>query len=320
MCGIAAFFAKAPELQLNLGQYFSPMLSCLAGRGSDSAGFAIYRNSAASGSIKAVVQHPALNFGWTELASRLAAEAGPVNRWEIISNHAVFEISADEAGVRQFFALRPEINLMSLGTDIEIFKETGSPKEIISRFELACVQGTHAIGHTRMATESAVTTAGSHPFSTGRDLCLVHNGSLSNHNRLRRNLQREGIQFRTDNDSEVAAGYLAWQLIRGLNLEQALEAALDELDGFFTFAVGTRDGFAVLRDRIACKPAVMAETEDFVAMASEFRSLAHLPGIERARIWEPEPATVYCWELKRSEKTTKAATDSRMMQPASIAR
>jgi amidophosphoribosyltransferase len=155
--------------------------------------------------------------------------------------------------------------------------------------------GSHAIGHTRMATESAVTTAGSHPFSTGMDLCLVHNGSLSNHNRLRANLERDGIEFRTENDTEVAAGYLTWRLRQGLSLEEALRAGLKDLDGFYTFAIGTAEGFAVLRDPIACKPAVMAETDDYVAMASEYRSLAGLPGIESARLWEPEPGVVYSW-------------------------
>ena len=134
-----------------------------------------------------------------------------------------------------------------------------------------------------------MTTEHSHPFSTGLDLCLVHNGSLSNHNRLRRRLRREGIQFETDNDSEVAAGYLTWRLREGATLEQALEGCLEDLDGFYTFAVGTADGFAVLRDPIACKPAVMAETDDWVAMASEYRAIAVLPGAERATVWEPEP-------------------------------
>ena len=149
-----------------------------------------------------------------------------------------------------------------------------------------------------MATESAVTTAHSHPFSTGLDLCLVHNGSLSNHNRLRRMLRRRGVEFQTDNDSEVAAGYLTWRLAEGATLDQALESAIEDLDGFYTFAIGTRDGFAVLRDPIACKPAVLAETDDWVAMASEFRAIASLPGVEQANIWEPKPAKIYSWHRK----------------------
>ena len=147
-----------------------------------------------------------------------------------------------------------------------------------------------------MATESAVTMEGSHPFSTGNDLCLVHNGSLSNHSRLRLRLQRQGLVFETENDSEVAAGYLTWRLRQGDTLQAALDHALQDLDGFFTFAIGTRQGFAVIRDPIACKPAVLAETEDYVAMASEYQALAGLPGIDSARVWEPEPATLYIWE------------------------
>jgi amidophosphoribosyltransferase len=185
---------------------------------------------------------------------------------------------------------------MSAGKVIEIFKETGRPEEFVARFGLADVRGTHALGHTRMATESRVTTEGSHPFSTGLDLCLVHNGSLSNHNRLREELRREGIEFKTENDTEVAAGFLMWRLREGAVLEQALENCLEALDGFYTFLVGTANGFAVLRDPIACKPAVMAETEEWVAMASEWRAIAVLPGAAEARMWEPEPAVVYAWE------------------------
>ena len=180
---------------------------------------------------------------------------------------------------------------MSAGHAIEIYKEAGRPRAFVERFGARAMSGSHALGHTRMATESRVTTEGSHPFSTGADLCLVHNGSLSNHNRLRRVLRREGIAFQTENDTEVAAGYLAWRLREGDTLEEALEACLEDLDGFYTFAVGTADGFAVLRDPIACKPAVMAETDDWVAMASEYRALAVLPGADDARVWEPEPAT-----------------------------
>jgi glutamate synthase domain-containing protein 1 len=185
---------------------------------------------------------------------------------------------------------------MSAGDRIEIFKEAGHPRAFVERFGLATMAGSHGLGHTRMATESRVTTEGAHPFSTGLDLCLVHNGSLSNHNRLRRMLRREGISFQTENDTEVAAGFLEWRLREGDTLPEALERCLVELDGFYTFAVGTADGFAVLRDPIACKPAVMAENDDWVAMASEYRAIAVLPGADAAEVWEPEPARVYSWE------------------------
>src|SRR5260370_3813927 len=189
---------------------------------------------------------------------------------------------------------------MGFGERIEIFKERGRPDEVIASFDLASMSGSHRLGHTRMPAESAVTTEHSPPFSTGVDLCLVHNGSLSNHNRLRQVLRRRGIHFTTDNDSEVAAGYLSWRMSEGASLKEALEAALKDLDGFYTFAVGTRDGFAILRDPIACKPAVMGQHDDLVAIATEYRALRTLPGAESATIWEPRAATVYSWQLQDS--------------------
>ncbi len=291
MCGIASFFAKSPGMENQLGSLFVPMLNCLSGRGPDSAGFAIYRDPVPEGSVKIVAQHPRADFDWKKLFDPFG-----VVSLNVIASHCVAVVPGDAEIIRaRLEGEAAEVTVMSIGSSMEIFKEKGLPCEVMTMFQLEHAVGSHVIGHTRMATESAVTTAGSHPFSTGCDLCLVHNGSLSNHNRLRRNLQREGIVFRTENDSEVAAGYLSWRLKAGDSLEAALEAALRDLDGFFTFAIGTRDGFAVLRDPVACKPAVLAETDEYVAMASEYRSLAHLPGIERARIWEPEPARIYTW-------------------------
>jgi len=295
MCGIAAFFAKTPAAEARLGEWFCPMLACLSGRGPDSAGFAIYRNPAPAGEIKVTLQSPDPQ-AWAGLAAALARDLGKVSGERATATHCVLTLAAPESAVRAWLAAnRPDLTIMSIGTTIEIFKETGAPASVMDRFELHSATGSHIIGHTRMATESAVTTAGSHPFSSGLDLCLVHNGSLSNHNRLRRNLRREGVEFRTDNDSEVAAGYLTWRLRLGDSLEAALTGALRDLDGFFTFAIGTRAGFAVLRDPIACKPAVLAETDEYVAMASEYRSLADLPGIDKAALWEPEPAKIYAW-------------------------
>ncbi|MCF5226905.1 amidophosphoribosyltransferase, partial [Pseudomonas syringae] len=235
----------------------------------------------------------------------IAALEGTLNApldWFQNASAVVLKIQAEEAPVRAALAeLAPSVRIMSAGQSIEILKGMGLPREISARFGLASMKGSHIIGHTRMATESAVTMEGSHPFSTGSDLCLVHNGSLSNHFRLRQNLRREGIHFETDNDTEVAAGYLAWRLQQGDSLKQALDKSLEDLDGFFTFAIGTRNGFAVIRDPIACKPAILAETDDYVAMASEYQALSSLPGIENARVWEPVPATMYIWEREPAQ-------------------
>jgi len=304
MCGIASFFAKTPAMENQLGSLFVPMLNCLSGRGPDSAGFAVYRDPALEGTVKIVAQHPEVGFEWEGFFKPFGAVS-----LTVIASHCVAIVPGQPEIVRAKLELENAgVTVMCVGSSMEIFKEKGFPCDVMKVFQLEQAVGSHVIGHTRMATESAVSTAGSHPFSTGSDLCLAHNGSLSNHNSLRRNLRREGITFRTDNDSEVAAGYLSWRLQSGDSLETALEAALRDLDGFFTFAIGTRDGFAVLRDPIACKPAVLAETDEYVAMASEYRSLAHLPGIEEARIWEPEPARIYTWEkLKDTPSASSTA-------------
>jgi glutamate synthase domain-containing protein 1 len=296
MCGIAGLFTKSPALQAQLGQQLSRMLEQLSFRGPDSAGVAFYRDPAPYGSCKVSLHSSDPNPPWDLLGADLIRAFGEASAPNVRASHATFVIAAAAQDAQDWLAEHhPDLRIMSAGSSIEIFKEAGPPQEFVRRFALHEIAGSHALGHTRMATESRVTTEHSHPFSTGLDLCLVHNGSLSNHNRLRRALQREGIKFQTDNDTEVAAGYLTWRLREGASLEQALEACMEDLDGFYTFAVGTTDGFAVLRDPIACKPAVMAETDEWVAMASEYRAIAVLPGAEDAVTWEPEPGKVYSW-------------------------
>jgi amidophosphoribosyltransferase len=296
MCGIVGLFIKNPALEHGLGRHLAAMLLEMTERGPDSAGVAVYRNPLSHGT-KVTVLSTEADYPWRALGGELERDFPDRAGLQVLANSAVLAIDDDTDVVLAWLRNRhPELRISSSGTTIEIYKEKGSPDGFVDQFRLVEFQGSHALGHTRMATESAVTTEHSHPFSTGHDLCLVHNGSLSNHNRLRLRLRRQGIEFQTDNDSEVAAGYLAWRIREGDSLNQALEAALTDLDGFYTFAIGTRDGFAVLRDPIGCKPAVMAETDDWVAMASEFRAIAQLPGVNDARIWEPEPARIYSWE------------------------
>jgi len=296
MCGIAGLYTKTDGLGSQLGAHLAEMLEQLSFRGPDSAGVAFYRDRAPEGSCKVSLHSPATEPGWDAVGAELERQFGGASAPRVRASHAVFVVGADAEDVQAWLrSEHPELTQMSAGATIEIFKEAGLPTDFVRRFSLAEIEGSHALGHTRMATESRVTTEHSHPFSTGLDLCLVHNGSLSNHNRLRRTLRRQGIRFQTDNDTEVAAGYLTWRMREGATLEQALEGCLDDLDGFYTFAVGTADGFAVLRDPIACKPAVMAETDEWVAIASEYRAIAVLPGAADAVTWEPEPGRVYSW-------------------------
>ena len=297
MCGIVGLYLKNDSMRDRLGDLFKPMLVEMTDRGPDSAGIAIYHNPAPKNATKITLFHPQPNYDWDELIDVLRRSFEATFEEKINDTHCVVATTADaEAVVTVIEAHDPQLQVMSCGTAIEIFKEKGLPNDVADRFKIGSMGGTHIIGHTRMATESAVTTAGSHPFSTGLDLCLVHNGSLSNHNRLRDYLTtHKGIRIHTENDTEVGAAYISSRLKDGRTLHEAFEDCLDTLDGFYTFVAGTREGFAVMRDPIACKPAVLAETDDYVAFASEYRALVGLPGIENARVWEPEPATVYSW-------------------------
>ena len=296
MCGIVGIYLKNKELYSKLGSFFSPMLREMGDRGPDSSGFAIYRNNLRE-KFKVTLHNSTKNFDWSEIEKSILNNFRLNIKVSRVSSHATFEISLKPSELRNFFnANFKDINITSIGHSLEIFKEVGMPDDVLNQFNVKDMSGSHMIGHTRMATESAVTTQGAHPFNTGEDLCLVHNGSLSNHNEFRKWLAKEkGIVFQTENDSEVAAGYLSYKMEEGHSLEKALEDALDDLDGFYTFAVGTKNGFAVLRDRIACKPAVIAETEDWVGMASEFRALSRLPNISNADVWEPSPGKIYSW-------------------------
>jgi glutamate synthase domain-containing protein 1 len=296
MCGIVGLFLKDPKLEGELGEHLARMLGTLCDRGPDSAGFAVY-GAEMPGMVKLTLRLPE-TYDLAQLARQLEGVVGQPVTYKTCDSHMVASVPAasEPAVIASLPAIAPEVTVVGAGRRMEMFKAVGRPDDVARRFDLSSMTGTHGIGHTRMATESAVTTDGAHPFTTGLDQCLVHNGSLSNHNAVRRELQHHGIVFETENDTEVAAGYLAWRMREGLALDEALKASLSDLDGFYTFVVGTETGFGVLRDPIACKPAVMAETDQWVAFGTEYRALVDLPGIDAAKVWEPEPATVYFWE------------------------
>jgi glutamate synthase domain-containing protein 1 len=295
MCGIVGLFLKDTTLESELGALLAGMLATMGDRGPDSAGFAVY-GAEAAGSIK-VTLRVADDVDVPDLVARLSAAIGVAVPHVVRDSHVVLTVPNGRVlALRGELDRLPSVSIVSSGRRMEIFKEVGRPDRVAERFGLPQMSGTHGIGHTRMATESAVTTDGAHPFTTGSDQCLVHNGSLSNHNAVRRELVRHGLVFRTENDTEVAAGFITWKMQEGFSLDQAMRAALAALDGFYTFVVGTAQGFSVLRDPIACKPAVMAETDRWVAFGTEYRALVDLPGVANARVWEPEPAKIYVWE------------------------
>ena len=297
MCGIIGLFLKDDKLKSNLGSMLSSMLNTMSDRGPDSSGLAIY-SCRDIDKIKLTLRSENHQEDFKEIRKGLLQNLKLKFSLREHYNHIVLTVNKKDVKQVESFLKKSfsNLSLMSLGENIEIFKEVGLPKNVIHKFGINEMSGTHGIGHTRMATESAVTTLGAHPFSTGPDQCLVHNGSLSNHNQLRQKLIIEGMEINTENDTEVAASYLSLQIKKGKTLEQSLELALSDLDGFYTFLVGTKDGFGVLRDPISCKPAVMAENDYYVAFGSEYRAFANLPEINHAKIWEPEPATVYFWK------------------------
>lgn len=295
MCGIVGLFLKSEKYRPELGRLTATMLHEMRGRGPDSAGFAMY-DSGTPGTTRLTLLAEGQDPNWSPIARGLEKALDAEVTVKAIHDHAVFSTTGDGRTARQWVIdTQPDIDVLSHGEQIELYKSVGDPDLVASRYDLAGRSGTHAIAHTRMATESAITTNGSHPFATGSDTCLVHNGSLSNHNQLRLALERHGESFQTENDTEVAAGYISWRLRSGDTIDEALAGALRDLDGFFTLAIGIESGFAILRDPIACKPAVVAENDDWVAMSSEYRAIAQLPGVDDATVFEPDPATIYSW-------------------------
>ena len=292
MCGIVGIYLKTKKFEKNLGKMLSGMLNNMESRGPDSAGFAIYKNEKKD-IFKYSLCLNDLNF--KNFKKEISNKIKKIQLSQH-ADHVILKTPIEPKIVIKIINKNfPEVSIVGYGHSIEIFKQVGNPKDVVKKFKLDSFSGTHGIGHTRMATESAITTDGSHPYSTGIDECLVHNGSLSNHNNLRRELVKKGNIFNSENDTEVAAGYVSNSLSNKNSLKDTLTSGLKDLDGFYTFITGTRKGFAVVRDEIACKPAVIAETKNYVAIASEFQAMAHLPNVNSAKIFEPEPGIVYSW-------------------------
>ena len=295
MCGIVGLLLKKPELRGDLGRMMVPMLTGMTERGPDSAGMAVYGAPTTEGSLKFSLYSGAGTFDWAALEAAARQSLADV-ALDAIANHAVLTTSEPIARVKAWLrASFSQLSLLAVGRAIDLYKDVGAPAAIAARYDFAHLTGTHVVGHTRMATESAVTPAHAHPFTAGEDFCLVHNGSLSNPGSVRRRLELQGIPFDTDNDTEAACRFLEYRMREGDDLQTALHHGFDALDGFYTFLMGTRDELAIVRDAFACKPAIVAETDDYVAISSEFRSLAKLPGIKHAALFEPKPEEIYVW-------------------------
>jgi len=302
MCGIAALQLRNPSLHPQLGAMLSTMLCQIVDRGPDSAGLAVYNTPGLVSPGASTLSLLGRDQGMTTAAitESIAALLPPdaAAAVQVVGDTTLVSAAVGtELLVKTVSETLPASTVIGRGEHVAVMKSVGHPMQIAADHGLEAMAGSQGLSHTRMATESAVTAGGSHPFSVADDLCLVHNGSFSNHATVRRELKREGVVFDSENDTEVGARYVASRLQQGDTLEEALVNLGKVLDGFYTLVVTTADSMAVVRDPIACKPAIIAETEDYVAMASEYRALAALPGIDNARIFEPEPGKVYTWSL-----------------------
>ena len=298
MCGIVGLLLKNAKLRPALGELMVPMLLGMTERGPDSAGLAVFTEPVAAPLCKLSLYAGARTVDWQRVVAALREAVAGVHELRSTLNHAVLSTSAAVETVEQWLAeSQPALTVLSIGRRIDLYKDIGAPGAVAQRYGFARLSGTHLVGHTRMATESAVTPAHAHPFTAGQDFCLVHNGSLSNPHLVRRKLEPLGIEFETDNDTEAACRFFEWRLREGDDLRTAVSRGFSELDGFYTFLMGTEQELALVRDAFACKPAIVAETDDYVAIASEFRSLAHLPEVEHAHLFEPRPQEIYSWHI-----------------------
>jgi glutamate synthase domain-containing protein 1 len=301
MCGIAGILYKDGRRH-DLGSDLIAMLDGCQHRGPDSTGFALYHpadDDADRFRLRFFVDgngSPAE--GASALRARLSELGAEVLEEASEGSTQAFLVRYDGDLQQLSYALEHEASLVSIGTSLDIIKDVGGAHDVDDVYHVAGFTGTHGIGHVRLATESDVTPDRSHPFwATGfADVAIVHNGQITNYWKMRRRLERRGMEFHTDNDSELIAVYLAEKLEQGVPLASALEQAIGDLDGTFSFLVSTEDEIGYAKDRLAAKPMVMVENDDLVAIASEEVSLNKLFPGSALQTTEPAPGTFRTWQ------------------------
>ena len=303
MCGIAGILYKTKGgpggRNVGAGQALIDMLDGCQHRGPDSTGFALYRDDQ-DGVLR-------LRFFVGDGAEAKAAKS---TIHKTLKDHNAIVVEEHEEGttvtlrvnydgdVQELsYALEHAAKLMSVGASLDIIKDIGSAHDVDDVYAVRDFQGTHGIGHVRLATESDVKPEAAHPFwATGfSDIAIVHNGQITNYWKMRRRLERRGYQFHTDNDSELIAVYLADKLKSGTVLNDALKESIDDLDGTFSFLISTKDEIGYAKDRLAVKPMVKYEDDDIIAIASEEVSLNRLFPGQPLNTMEPPPGTFQTW-------------------------
>jgi glutamate synthase domain-containing protein 1 len=291
---------KGSHPDIAAGRALIDMLDGCQHRGPDSTGFALYRD-ARPGELRlrffvgdgdeAVQTVERIKEALAEHQARIIEE-------EAIGTSQRFTVKFD-GDVQAFaYAMENVAKVISIGTSLDIVKDVGSAHDVDDTYRVKSFDGSHGIGHVRLATESDVKPEASHPFwATGfADVAIVHNGQITNYWKMRRRLERRGFQFNTDNDSELIAVYLADKMSQGITLKDALATSIDDMDGTFSFLVSTKDEIGYAKDRLAAKPMIKYENDDLIAIASEEVSLNRLFPGQALNTMEPPPGTYDTWQ------------------------
>ena len=305
MCGIVGFLDKNEQTDFPIGRTVLAMLQALSCRGPDSAGVALFggrgemrlRLSVPTDEEPESVKHALQEEGLTILRSYRSG----VHDARIAADVDATKL---EARIQQRL---PRSEILCLGEHMSLFKQVGSPDQLEAAYHVSSLHGTHGIGHTRMSTESRVDLSHSQPFWAHGvpDLATVHNGHITNYHKLRRRFEQEGYRFYTENDSEVIGVYLRDCLAAGRSLEGAMRSSLEDFDGSYCYLAATKDQLGFVKDRYGFKPLMLAETEDFVALATEEIALRRTLGLDFAA-HEPAPGSTRLWSIN-AEAASPAA-------------
>ena len=310
MCGIAGIMLSCPG---QIGQGLVEMLDGCQHRGPDSTGFALYGETHTDRLICRVYlgrseTSPEAKGLAKKIFDIVAAHGGEVleDRFEYENLRFEFQFGGDVQELSYAIENKLEVEIFSIGASLEICKAVGTATEVDEKYHVSKFRGTHGIGHVRLATESEVQVNTAHPFwAYGfSDVAIVHNGQITNYHKMKRRLMQRGFQFRTENDSELIAVYLADKLSLGDTLEEILAESIEELDGTFSFLVATADAMGFAKDNLAAKPMVVLERDDLIAVASEEVSLNRLFPGEPLSTYEPFPGAHKTW--RRSTLVARA--------------
>jgi glutamate synthase domain-containing protein 1 len=300
MCGIVGFLDKREQTDYPLGRTLLAMLQALSCRGPDSAGVALF-GELSDIHLRLSISH--------DLSRDAAIEA---LRQEGVTVHASYRTGLLDAHVAAGVDLTrleerirrrlPGSEVLCLGEHLSLFKQVGSPEQLEQSYHISGFWGTHGIGHTRLSTESRVDLSHSQPFWAHGvpDLATVHNGHITNYHKLRRRFEQEGYHFYTDNDSEVIGVYLRDRMAAGRSLEGAMQSSLEDFDGSFCYLAASKDRLGFVKDRYGFKPLMLAESEDFVAVATEEIALRQALGRDFTAC-EPAPGTMRLWSINNAE-------------------